>query len=307
MSKPFLRTAAVASCLALFAASAMAAGVQVGPDIQRRLGIVTQRLTVSRQSSEIDAFAKVLDPAPLAQSDSDLDTAEAAAVASAAQAKRSLALHAADGSIASKDVEAAVSQARQDALKVISVRRQLDLAWGPGIARLSDAARGRLVKALTAGSAALVHVDTHNNDGQAGARFVKVDVGDGSVRGPVIGPARAAEPRLQSSGLIVEITGPQAILLSVGLTQSAHIESSTPQTGVLLPRAAVVRFRGADWVYVRSGPGGFDRRLVQDPVLEADGLFVAQGFNAGDEVVTQGAQALFAAEQNGPQSGAGAP
>jgi hypothetical protein len=301
MSKPFVWTAAVAACLALSVGSALAAGVQVSADIQRRLGIVTQRLVVARQSTEIDAFAKVLDPAPLVQSDSDLQTAIAAAAVSSAQAKRSQALHAADGSIAAKDVEAADSQARQDALKVALLRRQLALAWGPGVARMSDAARGRLVRALAAGSAALVHVDTHNNDGQAGARFVKVDIGDSSARGAVIGPARAAEPRLQSSGLIVEVSGPQAILLSVGLTQSAHIESSTPQSGVVLPRAAVVRFRGADWVYLRAGPNAFDRRLVQDPTLEADGLFVAQGFAPGDELVVKGAQALFAAEQNGPQ------
>ncbi|HXQ14827.1 MAG TPA: hypothetical protein VN814_09420 [Caulobacteraceae bacterium] len=302
MSKPFLWTAAVALCLALANAPALAAGVQISTDIQHRLGVATQRLAVARQSTEIDAFAKVLDPAPLAQSDSDLDTAEAVAVASAAQARRSQALHAADGSIAAKDVEAAVSQARQDALKVVSLRRQLALAWGPGVARLSDAARGRLVRSLVAGSAALVHVDTHNNDGQAGARFVKVDVGDGSLRGVVIGPARQAEPRLQSSGLIVEVTGPQAMLLSVGLTQSAHIESSTPQSGVVLPRTAVVRFRGADWVYVRTSPTAFERRLAQSPVAEEDGLFVAQGFASGDELVVQGAQALFAAEENGPQA-----
>jgi hypothetical protein len=308
MSKPFLWTAAVAVCLALASNAVLAAGVQVSADVQHRLGVVTQKLAVARQSTEIDAFAKVLDPAPLAQSDSDLNTAEAVAVASAAQARRSQALHAADGSIAAKDVEAAVSQARQDALKVISLRRQLALAWGPGVARLSDAARGRLVRALVAGSAALVHVDTHNNDGQTGARFVKVDVGDGSLRGVVIGPARQAEPRLQSSGLIVEVTGAQAMLLSVGLTQSAHIESSTPQSGVVLPRTAVVRFRGADWVYVRTGPTTFERRLAQGPVAEDDGLFVAQGFASGDELVVQGAQALFAAEENGPQaSGAGAP
>jgi hypothetical protein len=303
MSKPFLWIAAVAACFALAAGPAPAAGVQVSPDIQRRLGIATQRVAVARQSTEIDAFAKVLDPAPLAQTDSDLATAQAAALASAAQAKRAKALHAADGSIAAKDVEAAVAQARQDALKVMLLRRQLALTWGPGVARMSDGARGRLVRALAAGSAALVHVDTHSNDGQAGARFVKVDIGDGSARGVVIGPARAAEPRLQSSGLIVEVSGPQAMLLSVGLTQSAHIESSTPKSGVVLPRAAVVRFRGADWVYVRTGPGAFDRRLVQDPAPEENGLFVAQGFNAGDELVVQGAQALFAAEQNGPQNG----
>jgi hypothetical protein len=257
-------------------------------------------MTVSRQSNEIDAFAKVLDPAPLAQTDSDLRTAVAAAAASSAQAKRAQALHAADGSVAAKDVEAAVAQARQDALKVALLRRQLGLAWGPGVARLSDAARGRLVHALSDGSAALVHVDSHNNDGQAGARFVKVDIGDGSARGVVIGPARQAESRLQSSGLIVEVTGRQAVLLSVGLTQSAHIEANAPQSGVVVPRAAVVRFRGSSWVYVRTGPEAFERRLLQNPVAEADGIFVAQGFAGGEQVVTQGAQALFAAEQTGP-------
>jgi len=298
MGRPFQLTAA-ALALALVALGVRATPLQISPDAQRRLGIVTQRLTLARQSGEIDAFAKVLDPAPLAQTDSDLATAATAAAASSAQARRSQALHAADGSVATKDVEAAVALARQDALKVVLLRRQLALAWGPGVARLSDAARARLVRALSDGSAALVHVDTHNNDGQAGARFVKVDIGDSSVRGVVIGPARQAEPRLQSSGLIVEVAGREAMLLSVGLTQSAHIETSAPQSGVLLPRAAIIRFRGADWVYVRTAPALFERRLASTPVVEADGLFVSQGFAAGDEVVTHGAPALFAAEQNG--------
>jgi hypothetical protein len=140
-------------------------------------------------------------------------------------------------------------------------------------------------------------VDTHNNDGQAGARFVKIDVGSDSVRGAVIGAARQAEPRLQSSGLIVEVTGPSSLLLSVGLTQSAHIESASPQTGVILPRAAIIRFRGSEWAYVRTAGAGFVRRLVQNPVAEADGLFVTDGFAPGDEVVVQGAAAHFAAER----------
>ena len=300
MSKLFVWAAAVTLCLALAAGPARAAGVQISPDIQRRLGVVTQKVTLARRSTEIDAFAKVLDPAPLAQSDSDLETAEAAAAASAAQARRSKALHAADGSIAAKDVEAAVSQARQDALKVALLRRQLALAWGPGVARLSDAARGKLVRALADGSAALVHVDTHNNDGQAGARFVKVDIGDGSARGAVIGPARQAEPRLQSSGLIVEITGRSAILLSVGLTQSAHIQSTTTESGVMIPREAVIRYRGLDWAYVRADASTFERRLIDNPVPETDGFFVAHGFAGGDEVVVGGATALFAAEQSPP-------
>jgi len=286
--------------LALLAGPASAASVRLSPVVQKALGIATRKMTSARRALEVDAFAKVLDPEPLVQLDSDLATAEAAAAASGAEAVRAKALHAADGGVATKDVEAAVSQARQDALKVEILRRRVNLEWGPGIARMSGAARASFVQGLTAGKIALVHVDTHNNEGQAGARVVKVDIGDGSARGVVLGPARAAEPRLQSSGLIVEITGPTAILLSVGLTQSAHIQTTTPQSGVIAPRAAVIRFRGSDWVYVRAGPDVFERRLIERPTPQADGFFVPKGLSAGDEVVTQGAAALFTAEQGQP-------
>jgi hypothetical protein len=272
--------------------------VTLAADAQKRIGIATAPLQSVRQASEIDAFAKVLDPAPLAQLESDYETAVAAAAASRAEAARSQALHDEGGSVASKDLEAAQAQARSDALKVENLKGQFGLQWGPGIARMSEAQRRRLVAGLIRGSIALVHVDTHNNEGQAGARTVKVDVGDGSVTGPVLGPARAAEPRLQSSGLIVEISGPSAILLSVGLTQSAHIEEATSQEGVMIPRSAVVRFRGSDWAYVRVSPTAFERRLMLDPAPEAGGFFVAKGFAAGDQVVVQGASGVFAADQS---------
>lgn len=288
---------AAAACLATVAAPAIAAGVRMSEAIQHSLGIVSKRLPATHRAGETDAFAKVLDPAPLIQTDSDLATATSAAAASGAEASRARALHKADGSVSAKDAEAAEAQARSDSLKVALLRRQLAAQWGPGVARLSGAARSRLVQGLANGSIALVHVDTHNNDGQVGAKFVKIDVGDGSARGVVLGPARAAEPRLQSSGLIVEISGRSAILLSVGLTQSAHIETSSSQTGVLAPRAAVIRYRGSDWVYIRTGPETFQRTLLEKPLAEADGFFVASGLTAGSDVVTTGAAALFTAEQ----------
>jgi hypothetical protein len=234
------------------------------------------------------------------QLDSDLRTAESAAATSKAEADRSAALAKAGGGMAAKDAEAAAAQARADALKVQVLRRQLGLGWGPGVARLSPGQRERLVQGLADGSIALVHVDTHNNEGQAGARSVRVDVGDGSVSGAVIGPARAAEPRLQSSGLIVEVSGRSAVLLAVGLVQSAHIATTTAQTGVIIPRGAVIRFEGSDWVFVRAGPTRFERRLMQDPVPTADGFFVARGFSDADRVVVRGAAALFAAERGQP-------
>ena len=266
-------------------------------------------MTLTHRAAEVDAFAKVLDPGPLAQLDSDLATAEAAAAASDAEAARARALHASDGGVSAKDTEAAVAQARSDALKVEILRHRVGLEWDRGVARMSATARGRLVRGLAAGKIALAHIDTHNDVGQAGARVVKIDIGDGSVTGVVLGPARTAEPRLQSSGLIVEVTGPSAVLLSVGLTQSAHIETRTAQAGVLVPRAAIIRFRGSAWVYVRAAPGLFERRRLENLVPQADGFFVPQsvvpkGVSPGDEVVIRGAAALFTAEQSLPNSAA---
>ena len=305
MDKRACSGALVGLCLSLtLVAPAARADVPLKVDAaaQQHMGLTTVKMSAAQHSGQVDAFAKVLDPGPLAQLDSDLETAIAAAAASGAEARRSQALHAAGGGVSAKDAEAALAQAQSDAIHVAFLRHRLGLEWGPGIAHLTDRARADLVRGLSVSDIALVHVDTHNNDGQDGARFVKVDVGSDSVRGRVIGAARQAEPRLQSSGLIVEVTGKSALLLSIGLTQSAHIEQATPESGVLLPREAVIRYRGSDWAYVRTGPDTFERRLLGEPEPEADGLFIAQGLSPGDQVVTTGASALFAAEQARPVS-----
>src|ERR1700761_2244731 len=94
-------------------AAGRACALSVAPALQQRLGVKVQTLTAERRKAEVDAFAKVLDPGPLAQLDSDLMTAEAAAAASRAEAARTHALHAAGEVVSAKDTEAALSQARQ--------------------------------------------------------------------------------------------------------------------------------------------------------------------------------------------------
>ena len=264
---------------------------------QARLGLKEETLKLQKRATQIDAFAKVLDPGPLAQLESDLLAQIASAKASKAEAERTRALKAAGGGIADKDVEAAEAQAGTDESKLQLLRRRVGLEWGPGLEKLSDGRRAALVQALSRGQAALLHVDTPSNAGQEGAKTVDVDVGDGSVHGVVLGAARQAEPRLQSSGLIVEVTGKSAILLSVGLTQSAHINSTSSVSGVVIPRSAVIRYEGLDWAYVRTAPDRFERRPMQDPAPEEEGLFVALGFGPSDQVVTQGAAELFATER----------
>jgi hypothetical protein len=291
--------------LALLAAPSVAAaqvapytGVTLDLQAQARLGVRTLTLKSERRSAQIDAFAKVLDPGPLAQLQTDLEAAEASAAASSAEAKRAAALNTSGSAVSSKDAEAAKAQADNDAVHVQQLRQRLGLEWGPGVQRLTDARRRELIRALSNGQAALVHIDTPNNEGQAQARSVEIDIGDGQAHGELLGAARAAEPRLQSSGLIAEVRGKSAILLSVGLIQSAHINTPASSPGVVIPRSAVIRFNGSDWAYVRRGPQGFERRRLDNPTAGESGLFVTRGFSAGDELVVQGAAELFGAEQN---------
>jgi hypothetical protein len=291
--------------LALMAAPSLAAaqvapytGVTLDPQVQARLGLRTLTLKSERRSAQIDAFAKVLDPGPLAQLQTDLEAAETSAAASAAEARRAKALNASGSAVATKDAEAAQAQADNDAGHLQLLRKRLGLEWGPGVQRMSDARRRELIRALADGQAALVHIDTPSNQGQATARSVEIDIGDGQAHGELLGPARAAEPRLQSSGLIAEVRGKSAILLSVGLIQSAHINTPASSPGVIIPRSAVIRFNGSDWAYVRRGPQGFERRRLDNPTAGESGLFVTKGFSAGDELVVEGAQELFGAEQN---------
>jgi hypothetical protein len=293
--------ALAALATALLASAAAQAGVVLTSDQQRRLGVEVQVLSAQRSSITINAFAKVLDNAPLAQLESDLESAEAAAKASQSEAARSEALYRSNNGVSAKDFEAAEAQARSDQSKLTLLRLRLGLEWGPGIAKMTQAQRKALIHALSEGRAALVQLDTPDDEGQQGVRSAEIDIADTTVNAVILGRSRNAEPRLQSSGLIAVVTGPQAILFSIGLTQSARLAKPGQGLGVVLPRSAIVRFQGSNWAYVRSGSGGFDRRLVLNPAPQGGGYFVAQGFQPGEAVAIKGVAALFAAERAPPQ------
>ena len=74
-----------------------------------------------------------------------------------------------------------------------------------------------------------------------------------------------------------------------------------PLDGVVIPREAVVRTKGAGWVYVSDNDTGesFIRTEVAlDHPTEA-GWFVTQGVVAKDRLVVNGAQQLLSIELKG--------
>ncbi|MBS0360270.1 MAG: hypothetical protein JSR98_02725 [Proteobacteria bacterium] len=267
---------------------------------QARLGVAVVALPSAYRSSTQTAFARGLDPGPLAQLDSDLASAKAAAAASAAEAARTKTL-ASDQTVSKQTAETAESQARQDALKLKLLRQRVGLEWGPGLGKLSDAARGKLIADIVAGRAALVRLDSGQGLplGVGGSVIIETDANQ-SEPAHILGPTRAADPRLQSTGLLAVVRGPAALRMGSGAVAPASVATGAGVSGVTLPRAALLRSAGQTFVYVRRDPTHFEKRAVSGGIVEPDGLFVRTGFRPGEVVVTAGASQLFAA-----QSGAG--
>ena len=278
--------------------------VKLPAETQAKLGLKSEPLAAMASSATLAGFVKVLDPGPLAQLDADIDAADAALQASQAELERAQGLNKDGQAVAAKQVEAARAQARADATKLALLRRRVGLEWGDGIARLSARQRAQLLADLGAGRAALVRIDTPSGEGLTGLKAVEIDLGPlGKVRATVLGTARTAEPRLLSPGLIATVRGPGVRSLSIGLSAPVTLTASAPVKGVLIPRAALLRSGGETWVYVRTASDSFLRKAVEHGRRDPSGLFAPEGLKAGEQVVTQGAAALFAAETNVPEEG----
>jgi hypothetical protein len=263
---------------------------------QARLGVATAPLAAARRVASVGGFARAVDPVPLATLDSDIATAVSALNASQAEATRTRTLNADDQTVSKKTAEAAAAQARADAAKLALLRRRLGLEWGPSVQALSDAGRGRLIGDIAAGRASLVRIDA--SSGLSHLRGVAtIDLGLGGVaRAAILGPARVGDPRLQSTGLLALVTGPQAMRMGVGTVAPATLAAGAQADGVVVPRAALLRTAGQTFAYVRRDAASFERRPVVGGLSDPAGLFVAGGFRPGEQVVLKGAAQLFAAE-----------
>jgi hypothetical protein len=296
---------ALALALALALASPAAAApppivVKLDAVTQKRLGVATAPLVAHQRVASVPGFARVLDPVPLATLDSDIATAVAALAASQAEADRSRALNAADQTMSKRAADTAAAQARADAAKLQLLRRRVGLEWGPSVAAYSDAQRGRLVADLAAGRAALVRIDATAglNPGRGSA---SLDLGPaGRARATILGATRNGDPRLQSTGLLGVVRGPQAMQLGTGTVAPATLGSGAVASGVVIPRAALLRTGGQTFAYVRRDAGSFERRVVTGGLPDPAGLFVAGGFRPGEAVVVVGASQLFAADTAQP-------
>ena len=93
-------------------------------------------------------------------------------------------------------------------------------------------------------------------------------------------------------------TGDKSII--TGMNVTAWIpEADEQMTGVIIPKSALIWYMDQALVYLKTAEETFSRRPLAHYFATADGYFIPDALNPGEQVVTQGAQMLLSEELRG--------
>ncbi|TPK54861.1 metal transporter [Mesorhizobium sp. B2-4-19] len=284
---------------------------------QKRSGIATDALTATKRQLDETAYGSVLDLQPLIDLQTryraavaEVASAQAALDASSQEAERNRVLFKDHMNISQKAMQAAQAAWSADLAKLQSAEASLEGArasaqqqFGPPIASLitgKDTALAGLLEGQDMMLRIVLPIDS-NTPAPDQITF------DGGARGRLTARLISASPQ---SDPIAE--GPTFLYrapasLPVGSKVIAFLPvGQQPARGIVIPRTAVLWFGGLPWAYIQQGKDRFVRRLVDEQSPYDGGYFVDAGFEAGERVVTRGAQLLLSEEQRPPVTAAAA-
>lgn len=267
--------------------------LHVPPAKRAKSGIVLAAAEESTLPPEVRGFGRVLDTSLLATLTAEVATSQASLVASEKELARAKGLFAGGGNASAQAVELAAAAAARDQAAVASAEARFAASWGRGVVKNAAKIMGAL-----ADGAVLVRIDSLPGDAPAAdVATVRLSLPAGSetFAGEVIGSAPVAD---------VQMTGAShlALLRDHPLPTGTALRASMAGRGdavkaLVIPRGAVVYHQGSAWVFVLGEEDTFERRLVGLVRSTAnETIAIANGLEAGEQVVVSGAQQLLAAE-----------
>jgi hypothetical protein len=274
--------------------------IALRPATQKAIGLTTETLAPVTHSIEAEAYGFVLDPAPLAALNANLLSARAVLDASAAQFRRSKRLYDKQKNASLRDLQTAQATYLSDQARVEALEQRIHDAWGAEIAQMTPRVRADLVSALIARRQAIARVTApvgsalDSNVREATVRVL------GHEHTPIEARAVYAAPMvdqtMQGQAFLLVI-GPAGFPLRPGAAVSASLPvANKTEHGVMVPRSAVVRYAGKQWVYRALDGGRFVRREIVPAASSARGYFVTANLAPGMRVVVTGAQTLLSQE-----------
>jgi hypothetical protein len=275
--------------------------IAIRPAAQKEIGLAIETLTPVVRQVKVEAYGFALDPAPLSKLNSDLIGAHAAIDASEAQFRRSRSLYREQKNVSLRDFQAAQAAYLADQARLGALEQQLRDSWGREIAYLGSRARAELVDALIDRREAILRVTV-----PAGAAIVNGSPGAADIavlgheRSPLVARAvyyaPTADPRMQGQSFLLLVDTSEFPVQPGAAVTAQLLASGGAEQGVMIPRAAVVRYAGREWVYQALEGDRFIQREIVPAQSSADGYFVTGSFHAGMRILVTGAETLLSEE-----------
>jgi hypothetical protein len=268
---------------------------------QKEIGITTEILKPVVRPFEVEGYGFVLDPAPLSKLNADLTSAQAALDSSSAQYHRTRRLYAEQENASLRDLQSAEATYLNDRARAEALEQELRDAWGGQIAQIDSRARGELVRALIDRREAIARVTAPIGEALDSAPGRAEVLVLGHEQQPLLAravyEAPTINPQMQGQTFLLLIDT-KRFPIRPGMAVSARLPTSgKSEQGVIVPRAAVVRFAGKEWIYRTLARDRFGRREIVPAELTAEGYFVTEDLPPGTPIVVTGAQTLLSEEQ----------
>jgi hypothetical protein len=270
--------------------------LRLPPEAVERAGIEIASATPGHRESEVDAYGRVLDPAPVVAAISDREAARAAADAGRRELARLESLAKDDQNASARDVEVARAEAARMSADFAAADARLLGVLGTASRETADLAS--LARQLGRREVALVRIDApadrERPRPENGARLTAYPRAGGELDARYLGPALDTDPTLPGWSFLFLVSRnppPAGAPVRAQLrTESASI------SGVIVPASALIHHGGGAFVFVARGPGAFERREVAAEALADGRQFLSDGVAEGEGVVVSGAEELLSAE-----------
>lgn len=272
--------------------------VALSADEAAHLDIRAVALQATEYTPNVQGYGLVISFDALAQADSDVATAEAAARQSQASYVRQQ--HLARLAATSREtLDLAQKQAATDAAQLTLAQRKEAATFGRDAPWLDAARHAAIFAALSRGSARLIHASFPIGSLEGASplalsvsRLDRAPIGNAWKTTTVwLAPADTTIPGRSVYALLEgsDLNDGERVLVSAPVAAPMH--------GILVPVDAIVLSEGQAWCYVAVGPDHFARRPVDTTRPMPGGYFVDKGLYAGAQVVVQGQSLLLAHEQ----------
>ena len=268
--------------------------LQLNAAKREKTGVTLAKPSTATLAPEVAAFGRVLDPAPMVALAAEVESARAALDASEKEVEREQKLFAAGVNASAQTVETATAAVTRDRITLASARARLIAQVGHPLADTANLQQ--MVAGLEEGRM-LARLDVLQGDVVAAnpkvARIGLAGAGE-LFEATVLGSAPTADPQMQGQGFLV-------LVKDHPLPAGAALRGTLPGPGeaekaLMLPRSAVVYHQGSAWIYVLGEEDTFERKLVTVGRTVGDGVVIASGAEADEQVAVTGAGQLLSAE-----------